>query len=160
MTIRKAKLEDFESYFALEGKYQKELNKFAAKPFKVDSLDEKKMKLNFERKVKQKNKLFLLAEESSKVVGYFFGEISTTKMDKYGYKHEKIKYGYIENVFIEKKYRGKGIFKEYLDVFEKYLKKQKIKSVHLHVSSLNPAKITYEKLGFKEEEIKMFKTLS
>lgn len=156
MEIRKATKEDFEEYFKLETIYMKEHNRFEIENKKVIKLNKPVIKKNFIKKINQRNKLFLVVEENNKLEGYFFGEITQNKMQKYGYEHKKINYGYIENVYLTKKTRGKGIFKQFFNQFKEFLKKNKIKSCELHVDTKNKIpKSIYEKMGFETVTEKM-----
>ena len=154
--IRKAKTTDFDEYMRLETLYNREHNTLENSDFRITSLNKSPLKKNFLKKIKQKNGLFLVLEDGNSLQGYFFGEISRNKMERYGYLHKKILFGYIENVFITKKYRGKKFFKEFTNQFLNYLKKKRIKYCELHVSRNNKIAIkSYEKYGFVSVEQRM-----
>lgn len=159
MNIRKATIDDFEAYFALEEKFIKEQNKHTEKYVHVISLNKNKIKLNFNNKIKQRNKLFLVGIHNKKVIAYFFGEIFQIPTSKYGYNRNKSRAGYLENVFIQKRYRGKGLFKLFLDEFESFLKEKNVSIIQLHVDYPNYAKNVYLKNGFQKEVFRMFKPL-
>lgn len=158
MKIRKADINDVEYLFLLENKFNEEHNNIEEKDFRV-SLNKNNIKNNFEKKINQKKSIFLVLEKNNKVIGYLFGEITVSKSERYGYEHNHIKKGYLENVFIDKKYRGKGYYKELFDQFIDYLKSKKIKYCELHVNANNNAKQLYEKQGFSVIEYKMLKKI-
>lgn len=156
MLIRKAKTSDFEEYFRLETLYNKETATHEDKAFRCTSLDKSKIHKNFLKKVRKQGKLFLVLDDGTHLQGYFYGEISHNKMELYGYKHHNTKFGYIENTFITKNHRGKGFFKQYINLFLQYLKEKHIQYSELHVSTKNLAAIKiYEKYGFRSVEQRM-----
>jgi phosphinothricin acetyltransferase len=60
------------------------------------------------------------------------------------------KYGYIQSIFIEAEYRGRGIGTAILNALEKELKAQGFKGIDLHVFTHTPAYSLYKKLGYNE----------
>jgi len=156
MKIRKAKKKDFEEYFKLEKEFCKYNNKIT--PFIKCALIKKKIKKNFTRKLNKKNKIFLVIDDGKNLQGYLFGEIEY--LNKYGYKYNLDKRGYLENTYITEKYRGQGYFFKMFKQFIAYLKKHKIKYCALHVETNNKKSIkTYESIGFKIDSHRMTKRL-
>jgi ribosomal protein S18 acetylase RimI-like enzyme len=154
MLIRKAKEEDFEQYFKLSEKENQELKKYYLINGKTNKQEFKKKYLN---RIKHKNWFILLAEEKNHVQGYLVGTIMN--LNKNGFICSEKEIGYIDNAFLQSKYRNKGYFKQMLNQFEALLKNRKIKFCKLNVSLKNPIKKGYKKLGFQEQEWVMLKRL-
>lgn len=96
-----------------------------------------------------------LAEENGKIVGFIGGNIE--KKNKF-YKTRRI--GAIYDLFVEEKYRGKGIGTKLIKKFILWLKANKIKLIELDVSPKNKTAIKlYERLGFKESSIQLRKKI-
>lgn len=55
---------------------------------------------------------------------------------------------FIDEIFIKKKFRGRGLGKNSIDFIEQTVKDQKIKAVHLEVTKYNIAKKLYESRGY------------
>ncbi|MBI4447550.1 GNAT family N-acetyltransferase, partial [Candidatus Woesearchaeota archaeon] len=106
------------------------------------------------KNIKKRNTLFLILADKEKPAGFFIGKIE--KLSRNGCEVETEKIGYIENVFITKKFRGKGNFSELIKIFFEYLKKREVKYCSLHVDINNkPAIGAYKKLNFFIQEYKM-----
>jgi len=155
--IRKAKLKDIDELIRIEKKYIKELNKFETKDFRITGFVDEKLKKLFKKKILKKRKLFLvLSDKKNKLYGYMFAEISKNRMISLGYEHKIIHFLYLENVFIDKKIRGQGYFFKFENEIINFAKKNKIKTIELHVSDHNKiAKNIYEKMGFESREKRM-----
>ncbi|MBU4456386.1 MAG: GNAT family N-acetyltransferase [Nanoarchaeota archaeon] len=97
-----------------------------------------------------KNKFFLGIKEDKKIVAILSGYIKPTP---------KGDVGYIDNMFVSKKYSGKGFATILRDEFFKWLKGKKIKYCQLNVFEKNPAKHIYEKWGFCIDGLQMTKRL-
>ncbi|MBL7147360.1 MAG: GNAT family N-acetyltransferase [Nanoarchaeota archaeon] len=154
MIIRKAKKEDFEDCFKLELEYAKYNNKIVIPKSFQYSLSKKERRKQFNKKIKKINTLFLVMHDKNKIVGFFIGNID--KLNTNGFKFKESKVGYLENVFITKKYRNKSYFSKFMKIFYDYLKKNKIKYCVLHVDIKNKKVIeAYNKWGFVVQEYKM-----
>ncbi len=151
MIIREAKKSDFEEWFKLEKGFVKFQNKFLKKDMKC-SIAKPGMKKYFMKVLKRKS-LFLVLENDKKLQGYFEGLIEGGKAQAFVCQIKKM--GYINNVFITRKYRGKGYFSKFIQAFYEYLKKNKVKYCSLDVDKDNPAVEVYKKLGYKIIEHKM-----
>lgn len=154
MIIRKAKKEDFEDYFKLELEYTKYNNKLVIPKTFQYSLTKKERQIKFNKKIKKVGTLFLVVQDEKDVVGFFIGNID--KLSINGFKFKESKVGYLENVFITKKYRDKGYFSEFMKIFYTYLKKNKVKYCTLHVDINNKKAIeSYKRWNFFIQEYKI-----
>ncbi len=105
-------------------------------------------------KLFKKNKYFL-AEEDGRIFGFIGGEI---KIGSGFFKNKRI--GAIHALFVEEKYRNKGIGAELIKKFISWLKMKKAEIAELAVSSNNSAAIKlYKNIGFKEFIIQMRKKI-
>lgn len=105
-------------------------------------------------KLFKENKYFL-AEENGRIFGFVGGEI---KIGSGFFKNKRI--GAINALFVEEKYRNKGIGAELIKTFVSWLKTKKAEIAELAVSSNNTAAIKlYKNLGFKEFIIRMRKKI-
>lgn len=54
----------------------------------------------------------------------------------------------IDELYIKKKFRGRGLGKKSIEFIEKYVKDKKFKAIHLEVNKYNIAKKLYESKGY------------
>lgn len=107
----------------------------------------------FERMFKNNfgiNKVFLGIKEDNRIVAIISGCIKPAPNGDVGY---------IDNMFVSKKYYGKGYATILRDEFYKWLKGKKIKYCQLEVLAKNPAKEIYDKWGFSVDGFQMTKKL-
>ncbi|MBW2963196.1 GNAT family N-acetyltransferase [Candidatus Woesearchaeota archaeon] len=154
MIIRKAKKEDLKQL----GKMVFDLDMGISK---IDfwKKDEKILKKNIKsivlKNFKNPKKIILVAEEKNRTMGYITGSI---KVQNPIFKIKKI--GFINDVYIIKKFRKQGLGKKLMKELIKYFKRQKIKVCQLSVLSNNlPALKLYQSLGFKENRKKLVKRI-
>ena len=99
----------------------------------------------------EKNRVFLVYEEQNRLLGFLLGTIIKNNL-----RH----FGYIDDIFVEKNYRGKKIGSKLIKKYEEYLKKSKIKYIRLGVSIRNKKALDfYHKLGFDIYYYEMEKNL-
>jgi len=145
MKIRKAIPKDFEQYFKLRKEDINEYSKIINK--KINLAQDKQIKKEFEGMLKSKEHLILLAESNEKLIGYLTGSI-IKNIWQYS--------GYIDDIFINKKFKRKGIGSHLIKEFIKFLKHKKIKKCKLGVNIKNKKAIKlYKKLRFKKESFEM-----
>jgi len=118
-----------------------ELNKFAEKEIKwwvAPSLDDQKLF------IKNKKNLILLAKKDEESVGFLYAQLK----EKYGKKYRIS----LEDIYVKKEYRNKGISTKLVSKLREYRKnnywKEKIQGIELLTEDKN-IKI-FEKLGFRK----------
>ncbi|MBU1179302.1 GNAT family N-acetyltransferase [Patescibacteria group bacterium] len=105
--------------------------------------------------IKNKNIKMLIAEDGGKIIGRIIGVI--TKAPSY-VTPKKI--GEIDDVFIKKNYRRKGIGKKLFKELLKWFKIKKIKHIELSVDARNKIGVNaWKKFGFYDYRVKMRKDL-
>ena len=121
---------------------RKDLRKLARLNAKISKNNEKQVLITF--KFFMDNEIpgsSLVAEEKGKPIGAVFGTRVGCIQDKYGR---------IEDLFIAKEWRNKGIGKQLMKRCVAAMKKRGIKSISLTVDRKNTiAKRLYKKLGFR-----------
>jgi len=108
------------------------------------------------REIREKNSIYLIAEQNEEIAGYIYGSIKNTKSPFF--KLPKI--GYFNALVVRKKFRGLGIAKMLHQELEKWLRKNGCKYIYLEVFSENSASELYFKWGYKNVNYIMAKKLS
>lgn len=153
--IRKAKISDARDLARLYFQFWE--------PHKnVDPLLEFKNKLTLKnqisaarKNIKKRDNYIFVAEKDEKVIGFieFF-----IKKNENCFKIKK--YGYLNAVTTEKKYRGKGIAKVLTNEALKLLKKKGIKYIRTNVYNVNKVAMkTWTRLGFEPKSTFLIKKL-
>lgn len=146
MIIRRAKKADFEDYFKMKKQEEKDYSVIIGEKVRYPRPFVKK---TFNKAVSSRLKAILVAEEEKKLIGYLDVEFYT-----------KPKKGYIEDLFVYKEYRNRGIATKLISEFKKILKEKKYKYMTLEVNIKNKnAQKLYGKLGFKAKSVGMLKRL-
>ena len=149
MKIRKATKKDFEKYFPLKVEESKEYSKIIGKKIKIPS--KARLKKEFLGFVSKKNSYVYFVEEKKEILAYMNFSI---------YKNIWSQCGYIEDIFVLKEHRGKGLARGLIGELIKILRNKKIKQVILSVNVKNsPAIKLYKKLGFEITKYDMRKKL-
>lgn len=100
-----------------------------------------------------------LAQYNSEVIGFIIGAI-WEQSDLNRLEIGKHKLGEVTNIYLEDKYRGKGLGKKMFQMMEKYFKEKGCDSVWVSVSAPNEhAHNTYKKFGFMDREVGMLKQI-
>lgn len=100
---------------------------------------------------------FLVACEDDKVIGYIFAEIKDIA-SPHAYEIKKV--GFIDSVFIKEEFRGRGVGKELINKASEWMKSEGISICTLNVRDKNmKATELYEKIGFKKDDIVMYKEI-
>ncbi len=90
-------------------------------------------------------------ENNGKIIGYLCGGISS----KLSFR-KKAKYAELENMLIEKKFRGKGLGAKMTKDFLKWCKRNKVDYVSVTASAKNESALQfYKKQGFKGYDLKL-----
>ena len=150
ITIRKAKKEDFESYYRLW--YQMEMEhqkRFKGIKKEMLRLNKKYLKENLKKSflkiIRRKDDILLMASKDNKVIGLI--EFEEVKL-KLGILLLK-KQGNIRDIVVDKKYEGRGIASALKKESDKWFKKNGIKFVTLRYDPDNKhAAKVYKKWGF------------
>ncbi len=159
MKIKKAKLEDLNQIIELWEKYEEFEEKFVDLK-KQDYVRkrkeaEKNMKENFKRCIKGNKAEIFVAEDNNEIIGFIL--ISKSKGDDI---HDFDFYGEMNYAYIKPEFRGKGIASNFFKKTKKWFKKNNLKYVKLDVNIKNmKARRIYEKWGFEDYEIGMWKKL-
>ncbi|MBT3464109.1 GNAT family N-acetyltransferase [archaeon] len=162
MQIKKATLSDVKELVKIWNSFVKEHDNTVIK-----KSPEKKIRRNmvhtsdviFEKWISKciRSKLgyVIIAIDNNKIIGYMLCTIK-----KYDEIFKLKYYGSINDIYIMKKYRGKGISSKLKDESIKWFKSKKIKYISLSFNSENslPYKI-YKKWGFKDEYTEMWKEI-
>ena len=119
MTIREAKIKDLKAIEALNKKYFHE-------------------KRDFKEILKNKDNLFLVAEENGKIIG--FSGI---------HYHDWNNTAWIIDIFVQSDYRGKGVSDMLIKKIKSEAKKLKARTIIAESPSANNALKTYKRNGFR-----------
>ncbi len=139
MRIRKAKKEDFQEYLKLKREEERDLTKYLKT--KIGYPEDKILKYEFFKILRDKKAILLVAEDKEKLIAYIYSTI---------FKNIYSKGGYIEDIFVSKEVRKKGIAKTLINTFVKTVKQRGYKKIHLSVNIKNKKAIElYRKLGFE-----------
>tara|TARA_Y100000310_G_C20099079_1_gene541850 strand:+ start:60 stop:506 length:447 start_codon:yes stop_codon:yes gene_type:complete len=137
MEIRKAIRKDLNEFIKLRSEYIESINKQNRTKEKPDK---KKIRKEFENFLKN-NKIILFVILDNQIMGYIAGNI---------FENPWRKGGYIDDLYVYKKFRKKGMASKLIKEFLNQLKKRKINTCQLGVSKINKKAIKlYEKIGFK-----------
>ena len=99
----------------------------------------------FQRRIIRKDGFAAVAECKGRCVGYLCGAIN--KMESYRIQK---RHAELENMFVEKKFRGQGIGRKLAERFFDWCRENKVERVSVSTSFANNKGVHfYEKLGFK-----------
>jgi ribosomal protein S18 acetylase RimI-like enzyme len=111
-----------------------------------------KVWLNKSIKSSIKRKNIVCLKLNGKIAGFL--EFIISKKEPYGinYEKEKKNFCWVNNMFVDKKYRGKGFGEEMFNELYKICKKKGINKIMLDVFKVNePSRRFYEIEGFKNK---------
>ena len=98
----------------------------------------------YERVCNENNKLFIAVEND--IVGYIFIKISDPNKNAEIYKE-----AFIDALYVEEKYRNKGIATSLIKKAKEYAKNMNAKNISINVICSNETALKlYNKLGFKD----------
>lgn len=146
--FRKANLKDLKDALRLNFElFQKEYREF-----------DKSLNLNwtyregkkyFKNRIIKKDSFVEVVENKGKIVGYLCGGITKGLSFR-----KKAKCAELENMFIDKKFRGKGLGTKLTKDFINWCKKNKVNYISVRASIQNkPAHDFYRGLGFKDYDL-------
>lgn len=151
MIIRQMNADDYEQAELL---FQKLHNQHVeAEPDLYKKLDCINKKRDFKKQIKSKNKIMLCAEEDGKIIG-----ISNTKFCTSGMTDIKI--AFMDALYVEDEFRGKGIGKKLFLKTEHIAKENGAKRLDLHVWEFNADAVNfYKSLGMEIQRYTFEKNL-
>lgn len=146
ITTRKANIKDLGSILKLNSVlFKNEYQKFD-KSMDLKWTYSKEGKKYFKNSISKKNGFVEVVEYNDKIIGYLVGGLSERLSHR-----KKAKYAELENMIIEKKFRGKGIGRKLTKNFIAWCKKNKVDYVSVTASTGNKQAIgLYKKSGFKD----------
>lgn len=144
----------FEDYGQAEELFKKLHNLHAEmEPDMYKKLDCVNKKRDFKKQVKSGYKVMLCAEENGRIVG-----VSNTKMCTSGMT--EIKMAFMDALYVEDEFRGKGIGKALFLETEKMVKEKGAKRLDLHVWEFNSGAVYfYKALGMQIQRYTLEKDL-
>lgn len=149
MIIREAKMEDWKEVQRLRGllvQYEKE--KLGNELLDINWIRSKQIEESTKNYIKEQ--YCFVAVENEKIVGIITGKISLER----SWIIEKT--GILNNLYVEEKYRGKGIATKLYERFCVEIKKEGIAKIELHTMTNNKNAIKfYEKIGFEPYNLQM-----
>lgn len=143
ITIRKPILSEWKEYKTLRLKATKECPfAFLSTPEEIEAENDSHWKNRIEKSKEEKTTFMLVG---------FIEEEMAGMMALYWEDRDKIRHvAHLVSVYIDSQTRGQGVGSKLLEaVIEKAREKKFIRKIRLSVTSVNPAKIFYEKKGFK-----------
>lgn len=152
--IRKANLKDLNDILALHFKLAKKEHREYDKKLDLD-WTYGAGKFFFKDRIIKKDGFVEIIESNNKIIGYLCGAIS-----KKSYLSQKFKYAELDNMYIEKKFRSKGIGKLLVENFTEWCKKNKIDIINVSIYSKSYlGHKFYKKTGFKEIGTRFYKVI-
>ena len=159
MKIRKATIKDLDQLTELYSQYYDDLNKITPKRFqffkKRRPSYKNEIKKSILKDLKDRSKIIIVAEDKE-LIATVSGLVKPILSKEH---FDKIKFGYLQYLFVEKTSRDQNISKLLEVELIKWFKTRNCDYVRLEVASTNPAKRIYEKWGFESDSIKMIKKL-
>ena len=146
MSIRKACTGDYDQINKLF--WQSDLYHFNNEPYIYEKTDEGyRTKEYIESIINDKNTVFMVLEEESKIIGFIYAYKETKGTLPF---HKKRKYIVIDNIVIDENHQNNGYGQQLLHFMIEYAKKKKYNDIMLNVYCFNEKAIgLYEKYGFK-----------
>ena len=157
MNIRKATLKDLPYLVKQYTEYQKEEEKLASTEVGRMKYDQKSVSQDLKSFILKRNKILLVVVDQDKIIGLLLGsfaKIPTQRIENRGFLNE---------IYIVPKMRGKGLSSKLKDEFIKWVKKRKrgAGALSLYVMPRNKIAIeTYKKWGFKVAYLNLTKKLN
>jgi ribosomal protein S18 acetylase RimI-like enzyme len=161
MKIRKATLKDVEQIWKIEVEDRVYHTKITKKKYSLlnkGSIDQtaKKEFLKWRTKtLKDKNRIFLVAEEKNEIIGHVVGTFSTWE-----WSENPPRFLNLDSIGVFSKQRKKGIATKLIQELEKYVKKRNVEFIYLgHWIKNDIAHELYKKNKFEDFRMEMVKRL-
>lgn len=146
--IRKAETGDLKGILALNFDLFKKEKKEFDKSLDMEWTYGRKGRDYFKMRISGKGGLAVVAENDGKIIGYLCGAF------KDNYYRVKANYAELENMIVEKKFRGKGIGTKLTKEFFKWCESNKIGYISVTASAKNKPTIDfYRSMGFKDYDL-------
>jgi ribosomal protein S18 acetylase RimI-like enzyme len=154
--IRKATPHDIEGILKLKLRLKSQDIKTDPYLRPIDEVrDVYKKYLIHDLKMREIDRIVLVAVEDRKIIAYIRGTLTKTLH----VLNVKLR-GVIDNLYVEEKYRRKGVAKNLIEELMKWFKGKNVDVMTVHVYPLNSKAIAlYKKLGFKEYSLNMNRRL-
>jgi ribosomal protein S18 acetylase RimI-like enzyme len=152
--VRKARLKDVDAIVEMNTQLLRHHSRFE-KLYLLSSKEKrvKAMRQNARQRIKSKNSLALVAEESGQIAGYLTASIKN-KPEYF----KANKWGHIHQLYVKPKHRKKGIAKTLFNEAIKFFRKKGAKWLEVEASVKNlSTKKTYKALGLRDFETIMVK---
>lgn len=155
ITIRKANIRDLGDILSLNLDLFKREYREYDKRLNLKWTYGKVGKSYFKKRVSGKNGFVLVAEDAGEIIGYLCGSVQ-----KCPYDYRIIRrFAELENMIVNKKFRGKGIGEKLVQKFLKWCKDEKVNVISVNSSIQNEKGIAfYRKMGFKDYSLTLEKT--
>lgn len=146
MNIRKATLKDLPWLVKQYIEYQKEEDKLASTKVGRMKFDKKSVFHDLRKFILKQNKILFVMIDEDKIIGFVAGSFTKNPI-------QRIKnIGFLDEIYIAPKMRGKGLSSKLKDEFIKWVKKRKrgAGAISLYVMPRNKIALeTYKKWGFE-----------
>lgn len=156
MNIRKATLKDLPWLVKQYIEYQKEEDKLASTEVGRMKFDKKSVFHDLRKFILKQNKILFIMIDEDKIIGFVAGSFTKNPI-------QQIKnIGFLDEIYIVPKMRGKGLSSKLKDEFIKWVKKRKrgVGAISLYVMPRNKIALeTYKKWGFKVAYLNLTKKL-
>ena len=152
VTIRQATIEDLDKLLPLKLESKTEERKLNKELLPINKVKEN-YKLYLEKDLDSDYRAVIIALVDNKPVGLILGRIYRS-LKVLGYERRAS----MGNLYVQPKYRGKGIAKKLVNGFIEWCKSKKVKKITLSIYKENEfVKKIYHKIGFKDQFITMHK---
>lgn len=125
-------------------------------PISHDEIPEKIFENYFYKSLKDLD-FFLVVCDDDKIIGYIFAEIKEIN-SPHAYEIKNV--GFIDSIFIKEEFRGMGIGNNLIHKASEWMKSKGMFICTLNVRYKNVKALElYEKIGFKKDDIVMYKEI-
>lgn len=160
ITYRKAEQKDKKDFIEMDKLFYKFDNDIGVNehliPISHDEIPEKFFENYFYKSLEDFD-FFLLACDDDKIIGYIFAEIKEIN-SPHAYEIKNV--GFIDSVFVKEEFRGEGIGNGLINKSLEWMKSKEISVCTLNVRHKNIKALgLYEEIGFKKDDIVMYKEI-
>ena len=153
LTIRKARVKDALQIVPLTRNFLKQHSSYSPLDVLMPPTKEKETR-SWEKRIRSRKYTIFIAESKNEVLGFM------TLLFPKRYSFKKVRnVGEIEIMAVSSKARGKGVGKALFKEAKRYFESKGVSHLQINVRLKNPALNFWKKLGFKEYDVKLYKTL-